>query len=253
MAADHDGDGETLGLTDDDGAGDLDGAADPDGDTEPDGDGELDGAAELDWEGEIDSDGEGASVGDAIGRRVPPAPSSTPLRAITPKTASVAMTKRLDARSLIRMAGSGIDGAMVGCVAPRRPPTLVGNSGDVAPPAPAVAAPAPAARMMGAASSSTAIAAAYLAWAMTHHRSGFVSGGPGLRTLLVLAGPVTAVPLLCFAGAARRLPLSTMGFLQYVSPTLQFLLAVAVLNLIARLVSGDPSGASSFRSVMLLR
>jgi len=71
-------------------------------------------------------------------------------------------------------------------------------------------------------------AAAYLAWAMTHHRSGFVSGGPGLRTLLVLAGPVTAVPLLCFAAAARRLPLSTMGFLQYVSPTLQFLLAVAV-------------------------
>jgi chloramphenicol-sensitive protein RarD len=69
---------------------------------------------------------------------------------------------------------------------------------------------------------------AYLAWAVAHGHSGFVSGSPGLRTLLVLAGPVTAVPLLCFAGAARRLPLSTMGFLQYVSPTLQFLLAVAV-------------------------
>jgi chloramphenicol-sensitive protein RarD len=69
---------------------------------------------------------------------------------------------------------------------------------------------------------------AYLAWAIAQDRSAFVSGGPGLRTLLLLAGPVTALPLLCFAGAARRLPLSTMGFLQYVSPTLQFLLAVAV-------------------------
>lgn len=70
----------------------------------------------------------------------------------------------------------------------------------------------------------------YLAWSMTHGRSGFVSGGPSIRTLLLLAGPVTAVPLLCFAAAARRLPLTTMGFLQYVSPTLQFLIAVAVYH-----------------------
>ncbi len=69
---------------------------------------------------------------------------------------------------------------------------------------------------------------AYLAWAVSHGRSGFVSGGPWIQALLLLAGPVTAVPLLCFAAAARRLPLSTIGFLQYVSPTLQFLLAVAV-------------------------
>ena len=59
---------------------------------------------------------------------------------------------------------------------------------------------------------------------LTHDRSGFVSGGPWIRTLLLLAGPITAVPLLCFAAAARRLPLTTMGFLQYVSPTLQFLI-----------------------------
>src|SRR5258707_2879616 len=68
---------------------------------------------------------------------------------------------------------------------------------------------------------------AYLGWSMTHGRSGYVAGGPWIRTLLLLPGPVTAIPLLCFAAAARRLPLSTMGFLQYVSPTLQFLLAVA--------------------------
>ena len=51
---------------------------------------------------------------------------------------------------------------------------------------------------------------------------------PWLDALLLLAGPVTAIPLLFFAGAARRLPLSTLGFLQYLSPTLQFLLAVLV-------------------------
>ena len=42
--------------------------------------------------------------------------------------------------------------------------------------------------------------AAYLVWSMTHDRSGFVAGGPWIRTLLLLAGPVTAIPLLCFAG-----------------------------------------------------
>jgi chloramphenicol-sensitive protein RarD len=68
----------------------------------------------------------------------------------------------------------------------------------------------------------------YLVWAMTSGRSAFVTSGPGIKVLLLLAGPVTAIPLLCFAAAARRLPLSTMGFLQYMSPTLQFLLAVAV-------------------------
>jgi chloramphenicol-sensitive protein RarD len=44
--------------------------------------------------------------------------------------------------------------------------------------------------------------------------------------LLVLAGIITTVPLLAFAAAARRLPLATIGFLQYLSPTGQFLLAV---------------------------
>jgi len=51
---------------------------------------------------------------------------------------------------------------------------------------------------------------------------------PGFRTLglLMLSGPITTVPLLFFGAAARRLRLSTMGILQYLSPTLQFLLAV---------------------------
>ena len=44
--------------------------------------------------------------------------------------------------------------------------------------------------------------------------------------LLVLGGAVTAIPLLLFTAAARRLPYSTLGFLQYLAPSLQFLLAV---------------------------
>ena len=44
--------------------------------------------------------------------------------------------------------------------------------------------------------------------------------------LLILGGAVTAIPLLLFTAAARRLPYSTLGFLQYVAPSLQFLLAV---------------------------
>ena len=44
--------------------------------------------------------------------------------------------------------------------------------------------------------------------------------------MLIFAGVVTALPLLLFAAGARRIPLSTLGFIQYVTPTLQFLLGV---------------------------
>ena len=51
-----------------------------------------------------------------------------------------------------------------------------------------------------------------------------------IQLLVALSGIVTATPLLFFAAAARRLKLSTLGFLQYLSPTIQFLLAVLFLN-----------------------
>lgn len=47
-----------------------------------------------------------------------------------------------------------------------------------------------------------------------------------LNALLVAAGVITTVPLLCFTAAANRLRLSTLGFFQYIGPTLMFLLAV---------------------------
>jgi len=52
--------------------------------------------------------------------------------------------------------------------------------------------------------------------------------GVGADLLLVASGAVTALPLLLFTHGARRLPLSTVGFLQYLAPSMQFLLAIAV-------------------------
>lgn len=66
----------------------------------------------------------------------------------------------------------------------------------------------------------------YLYWLSTH--GGLEFGNEALSTtLLVLSGVVTAVPLLLFAGAARRLPYSTLGLLQYLAPTMQFVLAIS--------------------------
>jgi chloramphenicol-sensitive protein RarD len=61
----------------------------------------------------------------------------------------------------------------------------------------------------------------------TEPAGGALSEGPALtRALLLGAGPITALPLLWFGSAARRLPLSTLGLFQYLAPTLALLLAV---------------------------
>jgi chloramphenicol-sensitive protein RarD len=58
------------------------------------------------------------------------------------------------------------------------------------------------------------------------HPTALAHQNAGMYALLMLSGIVTSVPLLLFASAARRLRLSTMGFLQYIAPSSQFLLAV---------------------------
>jgi chloramphenicol-sensitive protein RarD len=70
------------------------------------------------------------------------------------------------------------------------------------------------------------IAFAYLAWLGADHRNAFIAGPAATRWLLVAAGPITAAPLLLFAASARRIPLSLLGVLQYIAPTLQWLLGV---------------------------
>lgn len=71
-------------------------------------------------------------------------------------------------------------------------------------------------------------ALAYLLWLGARGGGTFTSEGPGHVALLVGAGVATAVPLLFFGAAAVRIPLVTLGLLQYLAPTLQFLIGVAV-------------------------
>jgi len=66
----------------------------------------------------------------------------------------------------------------------------------------------------------------YLVILLGRGGAAFGASGPGTTALLVLAGPVTVVPLLAFALAARRLNLSTVGMMQFIAPTLQFLIGV---------------------------
>ena len=69
-----------------------------------------------------------------------------------------------------------------------------------------------------------------LAWLVVGGASGrAMFDHPGsVNILLMAAGIISTVPLLCFTAAARRLPYSTVGMLQFLAPTLQFLLAVGL-------------------------
>lgn len=69
-------------------------------------------------------------------------------------------------------------------------------------------------------------AIAALIWWTARGTSAFATGEASQVGLLLLAGPLTAVPLLLFAAGARRITLTTLGLVQYLSPTIQFLLGV---------------------------
>ena len=71
-------------------------------------------------------------------------------------------------------------------------------------------------------------AAIYLLWIANSASSDFSHNPMTLNLLLVAAGVITTLPLLCFTAAATRLKLSTLGFFQYIGPSLMFLLAVLV-------------------------
>ena len=70
----------------------------------------------------------------------------------------------------------------------------------------------------------------WLLWLQANGTGQFGRLGTNIDLYLVLGGAVTATPLLLFTAAARRLPYSTLGFLQYVAPSLQFLLAVVAFG-----------------------
>ncbi|MEO8171339.1 MAG: EamA family transporter RarD [Oxalobacteraceae bacterium] len=70
------------------------------------------------------------------------------------------------------------------------------------------------------------LALGYLLLLSTQDQNVFHAAPAATRWLLAAAGPITAIPLLLFAAGARRIPLSTLGLLQYIAPTLQLLLGV---------------------------
>lgn len=74
------------------------------------------------------------------------------------------------------------------------------------------------------------LALAGLVWLGASGGSTFTSEGPGLTLLLMASGVLTALPLLLFAGAARRVPLSTIGLLQYITPVMQLVVGVLVFG-----------------------
>nr|WP_309060206.1 EamA family transporter RarD [Streptomyces sp.] len=66
----------------------------------------------------------------------------------------------------------------------------------------------------------------YLLWLSARGDSTFATEGAGHAALLAATGIVTALPLVCFGAAAIRVPLSTLGLLQYLAPVFQFLLGI---------------------------
>jgi chloramphenicol-sensitive protein RarD len=66
------------------------------------------------------------------------------------------------------------------------------------------------------------IAIVWLGWLMQAGHASFGEVGPGFTGLILLAGPITVVPLMMFSVAARRLSLATVGFMQFLAPSMQF-------------------------------
>lgn len=69
-----------------------------------------------------------------------------------------------------------------------------------------------------------------ITWLTSTGQSHFMAGDPRANMLLIASGVITALPLMAFAGATRRLRLATVGFLMYINPTLQFFIALLAFH-----------------------
>lgn len=70
------------------------------------------------------------------------------------------------------------------------------------------------------------LAAIWLAWITANGQAAFAGGDGEIMFLLILSGPITVVPLLLFAVAARRVTMTALGFMQFLAPTIQFGIAM---------------------------
>lgn len=74
------------------------------------------------------------------------------------------------------------------------------------------------------------VALGYLVWLWAQGSASFGNQGVGHSALLVSTGLITAVPLICFGAAAIRVSMTTIGLLQYLAPTIQFVLGLVVFH-----------------------
>lgn len=84
------------------------------------------------------------------------------------------------------------------------------------------------------------IALTWLSWQGESH---FIHNVP-MSALLIISGVLTALPLMAFAGAARRLRLATLGFLMYINPSIQFLIAIIIF--------GEPLGLIQLATFVMI-
>ncbi len=73
-------------------------------------------------------------------------------------------------------------------------------------------------------------ALAYLGIVQSNNTAAFLNSGKASDLLMIGAGLVTTVPLLMFASAAKQIPLTMIGVLQYLAPTIQFLIGIFIYN-----------------------
>ncbi|TQV72255.1 EamA family transporter RarD [Aliikangiella marina] len=84
------------------------------------------------------------------------------------------------------------------------------------------------------------VAAGYAIWVLINQQAMFLNASLNIDLLLVFGGFVTAVPLIWFAAAAKKIPLNSIGFLQFIAPSMSFTLATQLYN--------EPLGFEQFLS-----
>ncbi|MBV1911632.1 MAG: EamA family transporter RarD [Kangiellaceae bacterium] len=87
-------------------------------------------------------------------------------------------------------------------------------------------------------------AGGYIIWTLVANQAVFLHHSTNTDVLLIAGGIITAVPLIIFAIAAKKIPLSAMGFLQFIAPSITFLLATQVY--------GEPLSSEQLLSFMLI-
>jgi len=87
-------------------------------------------------------------------------------------------------------------------------------------------------------------AAGYIIWTLVQGKALFINLNLSTDLLLMAGGIITAVPLIMFATAARKIPLSGMGFLQFIAPSITFILATQVYS--------EPLGFEQFLSFLFI-